>query len=564
MKRCPECRRDYYDETLLYCLDDGAALVEGPGSLGEAETAILPGTDPQADIPTRHQVHDTDRTAILPSTKKVPVGKMLAGIGVVIAIALGGFFGYRFLGSTSTDQINSIAVMPFVNQSGNADLEYLSDGMTESLMNNLSQLSNLSVKARSSVFRFKGKEVDSIAVGKELGVQAILNGRVMQRGDQLTLSLDLVDARTGNQIWGEQYNRKAGDLAVLQSEIARDVSQKLRQRLTGAQEKNVTKNQTLNTEAYQLYLQGRFQWNKRRVDSNKKAVEYFQQAIDKDPSYAMAYVGLAECYVTGFLSHFERKPLVEGAAQKALAIDPTLGEPHAVLGVMRTSDFEYAAGESEFRKAIELSPNYATAYHWYGETLAVQGRFDESFAQFKRALDLDPFSLAISSDLGRTYYLARQPDRAIEHFRKLIEMDPNYVRTRFYLANAYQEKGMYEEALTELEKGFVLQGEDPSEIAKPVNDLRAAFRRSGAEGYWRKVIEIQEGDLRNNEVIGPSTMARAYAGAGMNDEAFAWIDKMFGEGVSAYAGFKVSPEWDRLRDDPRFAEVLKRVRLAGE
>ena len=561
MKRCPECRRDYFDDSLLYCLDDGAALLEGPRASEDADTAIFPRTDPQADVPTRHQVHDTDKTSVLPRQKR-SYGKLLAALGVVLVIAFGGFFGYRQFGSTSTEQINSIAVLPFVNQSGNAELEYLSDGMTETLMNSLSQLSNLSVKARSSVFRFKGKDVDPLAAGRELGVQAILNGRVSQRGDQLTLSLDLVDARTGNQIWGENYNRKAGDLAALQSEIARDVSQKLRERLTGAQEKSITKNQTQNTEAYQLYLQGRYQWNKRRVDANTKAIEFFQQAIEKDPSYAMAYVGLAECYVTGFLSQVEREPKVVAAATKALEIDPTLGEPHAVLGIMRTSNFDYAGGEAEFKRAIELSPNYATGYHWYGEHLAMQGRFDASFAQYTKALELEPFSLAISTDLGWTYYLSRQNDRAIEHLRKLIDMDPNYVRTHYYLANAYREKGMYEEGLSELQKGFVLEGADPQEI-KPIGDmLRAAFRSAGKEGYWKKLAELQETGQVDAEAIGAATVAKAYANAGMHDKAFEWIDKMFDRGVAAYAAFKVSPEWDPLRNDPRFADVLTRVKLA--
>ena len=562
MKRCPECRRDYFDDSLVYCLDDGATLLEGPSSLGDADTAILAGTDPQSDVLTRRQLHDTDKTAILPAPKeKTSRATTLVVAGIVAIVGIVGLFGYRQFRAASTGQINSIAVLPFENQSGNADYEYLSDGMTESLMNSLSQLSNLSVKARSSVFRYKGKQFDPLAVGKELGVQAVLSGRVSQRGDQLSLSLDLADARTGDQIWGQQYTRKAGELAALQTEMARDVSQKLREKLTGEQQKSVTRNQTQDTEAYQLYLQGRFQWNKRRFDSNKKAIELFQQAIEKDPSYAMAYVGLAECYVTGFLSHRERKPKVEAAAAKALELDPTLGEPHAVLGIMRTSDFEYSAGEAEFKRAIELNPNYATAYHWYGEALAVQGRFDESFAQYKKALELDPLSLAIGTDLGITYYLARQPDRAIEHLRKLVDLDPNYVRTHFYLAIAYREKGKFDEAIDELTTALLLEGEDPKRIELAKNELHAAFKKGGAVGYWKKIVEFYELDLRSKVTIGPQDWARAYARAGMPDQAFQWIDKMFDEGAAAYAGFKVSPEWDPLRDDPRFADVLRRIRL---
>src|SRR5687767_6094900 len=333
MKRCPECRRDYYDETLLYCLDDGTQLLDGPASVDEPATAVYANPHDTEAERTR-TFEDASTAAIQPTTGKRKF--LIAGaVGVLVLTALG--IGAYWYYGRSQSQISSIAVMPFVNGSDNTDIEYLSDGMTESLMNSLSQLPNLSVKARSSVFRYKGKEVEPIAVGRELGVQAVLNGRVVQRGDQLTLSLDLVDARSGNQIWGEHYNRKLGDLAALQTEIARDVSQKLRQRLTGAQEKNVTKNQTQNTEAYQLYLQGRFHWNKRTDAATNKAIEYFQHAIEKDPKYAMAYVGLAECYVTGDLSVRKSSPKITEAAQKALEIDPTLGEPHAALGIVRDS-----------------------------------------------------------------------------------------------------------------------------------------------------------------------------------------------------------------------------------
>src|SRR5687767_11777180 len=331
MKRCPECRRDYYDETLLYCLDDGTQLLDGPASVDEPATAVYANPHDTEAERTR-TFEDASTAAIQPTTGKRKF--LIAGaVGVLVLTALG--IGAYWYYGRSESQISSIAVMPFVNASGNTDIEYLSDGMTESLMNSLSQLPNLSVKARSSVFRYKGKEIDPLAVGNELGVQAVLNGRVVQRGEQLTLSIDLVDARTGDQIWGEHYNRKLGELAVLQSEIARAVSQKLRQRLTGAQEQSLTKNQTQNTEAYQLYLQGRYHWNKRTDAATNKAIEYFQQAIEKDPSYALAYVGLADSYIVGDMGLHERTPKIVAAAEKALELDPVLGEAHAALGTAK-------------------------------------------------------------------------------------------------------------------------------------------------------------------------------------------------------------------------------------
>jgi TolB-like protein len=566
MKRCPECRRDYFDDTLLYCLDDGTALLEGPASGNEPATAILHETAPPGEAATRAQIHTTEQTAVLSSgaadhsnAKGFDKRLLLAPL-VLGAIVVGGFLGYRYL-SSSSDQISSIAVMPFVNASGNADIEYLSDGMTESLMNSLSQLPSLSVKARSSVFRYKGKEIEPVAVAQELGVQAVLNGRVVQRGEQLTLSLDLVDARTGNQIWGEQYNRKLGDLAALQTEIARDVSQKLRQRLTGAQETSVTKNQTQNTEAYQLYLQGRYHWNKRTSGNTKKAIEYFQQAIEKDPSYALAYVGLADSYIVSDMGLRERSPKIVAAAQKALEIDPSLGEAHAALATSKwSSDLDYTGAEREYRRAIELSPNYATAYHWLAESLVFQGRFDEGFAEFKKALDLEPMSLAISTDLGRGYYFARQYDRSIEHFKKLIEMDPNYVRTHFYLSEVYKEKGMCEEAMHEIEKGRELVGAKvDDEWKKGSRVIADACKTSGVKGAWQKTLELTNQDIQRGESVPAVEMAEIYARIGDRDGAFEWLEKVFDLGEAGGIKLKVEPAWDNLRDDPRFAELLKRA-----
>jgi len=560
MKRCPECRRDYYDETLLYCLDDGTLLLDGPGSIDEPDTAVFPSVHKTEDAQTRTFENDSSAKATINSKqlKKSFVLVGVIGISVLLMIGIGAYWYY----GRSESQISSIAVMPFVNASGNTDIEYLSDGMTESLMNSLSQLPNLSVKARSSVFRYKGKEVEPVAVAQELGVQAVLSGRVVQRGKQLTLSLDLVDARTGDQIWGEHYNRNLGDLAALQTEIARDVSQKLRQRLTGAQENSVTKNQTQNTEAYQLYLQGRYHWNKRTDEATNRAIQYFQEAIEKDPAYAMAYVGLAECYVTGDLLNREAGPRITAAAQKALEIDPTLGEPHAALATIKDgNEFDWAGAEKEYRRAIELSPNYATAYHWLAESLAMQGRFDESFSEYKRALEIDPLSLAIGTDLGMAYYYSRQYDRAIDHLKKLIEMDPNYVRTHFYLARVYEEKGMFEEATQEIKKGAVLEGEDPVEFDKGKRKVLDAYKASGAKGYWQQILEFHKEAIRTGKSPQRLDMARLYARLGERDEALAWLEKVFDIGEAAVVWLKVSPEWDNLRDDPRFPELLKKVGL---
>ncbi|HEX3100240.1 MAG TPA: hypothetical protein VHQ01_00535, partial [Pyrinomonadaceae bacterium] len=303
MKRCPQCGREY-DNTMMFCLDDGAALLYGPASMDEPATAILSAPPAVADGLTRSTGESEAETAILQSSataaRMAPSAsqarsfdkRLFAIPFLLVIITFGGFFGYRYLAPTK--QINSIAVMPFVNDSGNADVEYLSDGMTETLIRTLSQLPNLNVKARSSVFRYKGKDTDAKTIGNELGVQAVLNGRVIQRGDQLQLSLELIDPQTENVIWTDQYDRRSSDLVSLQSEIARDVSGKLRLKLSGTDQQKLTKNYTVDAEAYRLYLQGRFYWNKRTFSEVAKGVPYFKQAVERDPNFALGYVGLAD------------------------------------------------------------------------------------------------------------------------------------------------------------------------------------------------------------------------------------------------------------------------------
>ncbi|MEO6655811.1 MAG: hypothetical protein ABIO36_06975, partial [Pyrinomonadaceae bacterium] len=324
MKRCPECRRDYSDDTLLYCLDDGNALLEGPASVDESRTAIFPGTDPSGEAPTKIQ-RNTTGDITKPDAKRFGMSgtKGAALIVLLLLLAAGGFLGYRYSLRANPRQIESIAVMPFVNDSGNADVEYLSDGMTESLISSLSQLPNLSVKARSSVFRYKDKDDSPQTIGNALNVQAILNGRVVQRGDQLKLSLELIDVSTENVIWGEQYNRKQADLVTLQGDIARDVSNKLREKITGEQKEQIAKRYTESPEAYRLYLQGRFYWNKRKPADLAKAVQYFEQAIAIDPNYALAYSGIADCYAVEAspIKGPEQQVKLREAVNKALQLD---------------------------------------------------------------------------------------------------------------------------------------------------------------------------------------------------------------------------------------------------
>src|SRR5438093_6171459 len=472
MKRCPQCNRVETDNALVFCRVDGAALVSDSGSVSgevstakfggppiasEVETSVLPQQSTQADggratgpttVVNRQQTIGGARELSKPKQTKVVV---LAG--AVIFITMLAVAAYFYVSRKTNAAIQSVAVLPFTNASGNSDIEYLSDGITESLINSLSQLPNLSVKARSTVFHYKGKDVSPQQVGSELSVQAVLNGRVVQRGEQLTLSLELVNARTGDQIWGEQYNRKTTDLAALQSEIARDVSNKLRTKLSGAEEQRVTKSYTANSEAYQLYLKGRFYWNKRTLDDFNRAIPYFQQAIDKDPNYALAYSGLADSYA--LLSVFEGPPKewmprAKAAAMKALALDDNLPEAHTSLAqIIAYYDWDFAGAEREFRRAIELNPNYATAHHWHAENLSSLQRHNEALSEIRRALELDPLALITNRVYGDLLLNARRYDEAIEQYRKTIEMDPNFPTTHAFLGRAYEARQLYDQAVKE-------------------------------------------------------------------------------------------------------------------
>src|SRR6266542_4323073 len=483
----------------------------------------------------------------------------IIGVLLVGVISTLGYFAYFSRGG-STKQISSIAVMPFVNESGNADVEYLSDGMTETLISSLSQLPNLNVKARSTVFRYKGKQLDAKTIGKELNVQAILNGRVVQRGDQLTLSLELVDVATENAIWSQQYNRKPTDLVSLQSEIARDVSNKLKTKLSGADLAKVEKNYTANPEAYQLYLKGKFYWNKRTGESLKQAAELYRQEIEKDPNYALAYSGLAETYVL-FSSYDvapanDSMPQAKAAAQRALEIDDSLAEAHTALGFYLSNyEWDRDGSEREYRRAIELKPNYATAHHWLGADLVYVKRFDDSLVELRCGEELDPLSPIIGTNLGDTLVFARRYDEAIAQYRRILVSNPNFAYTHRALGWAYGSKGMYPEAIAETRTAIELNN------------------GSSAKGYWglwlaksgkrdeavKLLSELKQETTR--DYVQSYTFALIYIGLGDKEEALNWLEKQMSGRSDTANTYAVAPELDELRSEPRFKEMLKRMNL---
>jgi len=469
-------------------------------------------------------------------------------------------FGYWFFAHrlSSTGQIESIAVMPFVNESGNADNEYLSDGITESLINSLSQLPKLSVKARSTVFRYKGKDATPQQVGLELSVQAVLNGRVEQRGDQLTLSLELVDTRTGNQIWGEKYNRKQADLISLQNEIARDVSSKLETKLTSADEQKLAKNYPENAEAYQLYLKGRYSFDKRTAEAVKQSIEYFQRAIQEDPNYGLAYAGLANAYNPrdAVLPPRETMTAAKMAAKMALELDGALPEAHeAQARVLLTYDWDWSGAERELKRAIELNPNYAEAHHIYSHYLMNMGRTEESLAESRKALEIDPQDVALTVHLGWNYLYARQYDQAINELQKALVMDPSFFFiAHIFLVRAYEQERMYKEANAVLQKAANLEeGSTQAEVA-----YLYAVSGNRAEAT-KKLDHLKE--LYKRKTVSPYDLAIVYAGLGEKDQALEWLQKAFEERSGGLLLLKVEPVFDNVRSDPRFADLLRRIGL---
>jgi len=480
---------------------------------------------------------------------------------IVLFLALIGV-GYWLFGNraAAAKQIESIAVMPFVNESGNADVEYLSDGMTETLISSLSQLPNLSVKARSTVFRYKGKTPEARTIGKELNVQAILNGRVVQRGDQLTLSLELDDAITENVIWSQQYNRKQTDLVTLQSEIAHDVSNKLKTKLSGADAAKVEKTYTTNAEAYQLYLKGKFFWNKRTGESLQQAAELYRQAAEKDPNYALAYSGLAETFVL-FSSYDvapanDSMPQAKAAALRALEIDDSLAEAHTALAFYLSNyEWDRDGAEKEYRRAIELKPNYATAHHWLGADLSNVKRFDDGLVELRRAEELDPLSPIIGTNLGDTLVYARRYDEAIAQYRRTLVRDPEFGYAHQALGWAYGSKGMYPEAIAETRTAIELRN---GSSAKGYLGLWLA--KSGKRDEAVKLLS----ELKQKATLGyvqSYTFAVIYIGLGDKEEALNWLEKQMSDRSETANGYAVFPELDDLRSEPRFKEMLKRMNL---
>ena len=537
--------------------DSGKSAIQSPAAVGAATTARLPAAKP---APNR-------------------IAAVLAAAVLVVLLAGAVVLYFR----RAPSKIDTVAVLPFVNVTADPNSEYLSDGLTEDLIANLSQLPDLAVRPRSSVSRYKGKDPDPALVAKDLNVAAIVSGRVTSRGDQLLVTVDMIDARNNRNLWSQQFDRKLSDILSVQHEIAGEVSARLREKLAGKLAPPATPpineapasvasssashppgGGTNDPEAYKLYLQGRFYWEKRTFDGLKKARDLFNQAIERDPGYALAYVGLADTWhllpYFGSVSNKEILPHLKAAAEKALNLDPNLPAAYLAQAVAYWDDWQWADAEREFHRTIEMDPKLSNAYHWLGGFLGYIGRGKEGIPYLQRAVDLEPMNLIYNTDLGdEGYLLAGMPDKAIELLNKTVEMDPNFPQVHNDLASVYFGLRRYKEAFAELNNYCSLLHD--SECLSAVEPLQKAATAGGMVAVNRLHVQQLLKDRANGSYVDPANFAYAYAGSGDKEQAFHWLDVALAEKSRYVAMIKIIPEMDPYRSDSRYRAVLSKIGL---
>jgi TolB-like protein/Tfp pilus assembly protein PilF len=481
---------------------------------------------------------------------------LFAVIGVLLLASVGAAYYFLFRDAP----ISSIAVLPFENVGAPAGTEYLGDGITESIINSVSQLPGLSVRSFSSVSRFRGKDLNPMKIGTELKVQAVLTGRLVHHGDEVSINTELIDVRHDRQIWGSQYNRKMSDLLAVQEQISHEVSDRLEMKFTGEEQKRMARGATENTEAYQLYLQGRFHWNKRTLEDMQQAIDFFSQAIQRDPKYALAYAGQADAYALleefNVLPAKEVMPKVKMAADKAIALDPALAEAHTSLAWALQHQWDWAGAEKEFKKAIELNDGYAPAHSAYGDYLMALGRFDESLSELNRAHELDPSSPLTGLALGMRSYYARDYQKAIEQCQQTSSVDPTLVQARVCLGLSYEGKASYPEEMAELQKALDLSGGDTNEVAALGRTYALAGRTADA------MKSLNELTMRSQQTyVQPAWVAVIHTALGDTDQAFDWLERAFNDQSASLVLLKVDPAFDPIRKDARFLDLMRRVGL---
>src|SRR5262245_30903996 len=574
MKRCPSCNRVEPDDALAFCRADGTALVIDSSSAPGNSNPSLASANASSEIETSILPHSTDagisrttgattvfeaQPGLAPTRGLVSVKRrkaiVLAIAGLVVVTLA--FFLYIYRTRSSNTTIDSIAVMPFVNASGNPNNEYLSDGITEGIINSLSQLPNLGVIARNSAFRYKGKDTDAPTVGRELNVRSILTGRVVQRGDNLSISVELVDTSNNHQLWGQQYNRKLADLFAVQEEIANAISEKLRLRMSGSERQQLAKRPTENLKAFRYYIQGQSYAQRRTREDLLTSIRFCDQAIAEDPNYALAYAGLADAYIQlGIRSYIEvqeSRRKSEEYSRKALALDENLTEAHVTVGfrLISFSPYDYVLGEREIRRAIELSPSLARAHQQLGISLVRRGQLDEGLAELLVARDLDPLSSIIARQVGSPYYLKRDNKKAIEILRQANQLGPAF--TAPWEIGVYIQNKLFDEALAELEKAKRGRSNDPILIYSTGMVYAAQGKRAEALQIVKELEDLSAVNLSVGHWI-----AKIYATLNEKELAFSWLERGVAQGAIMIF-YKDEPVWDSIRSDPRFADLLRRI-----
>lgn len=523
------------------------------GSEATSSPDIAASDHRQANRTASSDATEIEAPVVKPSnSRRTPAFVLIAAVVVIGIVGVVYLTGIGKVGGAAADPIQSIAVLPFVDEASDPDAQYLNDKIAESLINSLSKLPQLRVVPRSVVAGYRGTDLDPRKIGKELNVRAVVTGRMRRHGDVISIQADLIDLENVAQLWGQHYDHKLSDVMLVQEDISRDIFENLRLKLNVEEKKQL--------ESYRLYLKGRNSWNKRTGDSLLQGIKFFEQAIEIDPNYAPAYAGLADCYnmlvVYGMRQPKEGFPKAKEAAIKALEIDEKLAEAHASLAFIKFRwDWDRAETEREFQQAIKLKPSYAPAHQWYSSFLVAVERFDEAIAEAKRTDELEPLSFVASSHLAWIYYLSGQSDQAIEQSKKILDLDPTSFPARRYLGLAYEQKGMYAEAISEFQKGVKLSG-SPLMLAL----LGHAYAVSGKRSQAQQVLnDLQQ--LESQRYVSPYTVAAIYAGLKDQEQAFKWLDKAVDVRDIWLMNLKVDPVFTKLRSNRRFTDLLARIRL---
>jgi TolB-like protein/DNA-binding winged helix-turn-helix (wHTH) protein/Flp pilus assembly protein TadD len=533
--------------------------------LVDPNPATVPSSAPE---PGLHPAHETASSqpagSVVTSAESFFFTRLrlVFGAAALLVLLVAGFLVYRNTGAGGTKQpaIKSLAVLPLKNLSGDASQDYLADGMTEALIGRLAGIHDLRVISRTSVMRYKDTKEALPEIAKTLGVDAIVEGSVIRVGNRIRVHAQLIRAATDEHFWSEAYDHELRDVLTLQSDVAQSIAQRVEVTITGEEHASLSSARTVDPEAYEAYLKGRYYWNKRTADSMPKAALYFEQAISKDPGYGAAYSGLADCNSGlawhGFMSPAEALPKAYAAAQKAVEIDPQSAEAHASLALVLDHQWDWAGAEAEFKRALELNPQYAHAHHWYGDYLSIQGRHDEALVEAKRALELDPLNLMIGTWVGLRYYLARRYDGAIEQSLNTVDLDPNFAAAHLILGESYVQQGKHKEGLDQLQKAASLSGDSPLYMAQVGVSLALAGEKKEA---LRAIRELQ--DISGKRYVSPYGVAQIYAALNDKEQTYKWLETAYRDRAVWMSYLVVDPVFDSIRSEDRFRDLLQRVGL---